>query len=394
MVRSVLARGGLLLSLVLMLSALSPTLTTAQVSPLEGAEWHLVTYTQGDRVKAVPWQVQATMQLAGGQLIAHGGCNGISGSYELDGSGLSFDRLAHTYVGCPSTAASSVEGAFVNALPEVASWATDSGRASGEGWLHLYDTDGETLLAFQRPVLALTLHDIEALAAQLARQQAAIERLEERVDNVRIGTLRERIRTLEDTVKRLRTSSTTTSPAFNAAEKVLLGAVRKDIAERCEPRRSQNPTGTIAALQCQPDAPEVEDMAYFLMESEDASKVWSKRMEDFGVKDGTQNRSCGLGKPSHMYWTGGGLEVAGCYRNEDGRANLRFVNVLAQCRQLTAGQTQVKNPAIYIAVLGPDRDITSLYGWAASSPEWEAGDNLFHPIKQPGQPWSDQCPHA
>ena len=174
----------------------------------------------------------------------------------------------------------------------------------------------------------------------------------------------------------------------------LLGAVRADIAKTCEPRRTQNPAGTIAALQCQPNAPEVRDMAYYLMESDHAWKVYRRRMQDNEVKNGTGNRACAFNKPSQMAWVGGGIVNAGCYRDDNGRANLRFVNTLADCRQLTAGATQVKSPSIYIAVLGPDRDIASLWGWAASSTDWEAGEDLFDPIKQPGQPWSDQCPHG
>lgn len=385
MIRSTLVRAALALALVTTVPAATAAQVDDSATP-EGVDWHLANVgTDG-----VPWYADATLLLSSGEATGSTGCNRFGGSYTLAGEGLAFDSIAATERGCPE-GLGEVEEAFLAALPLVATWSVEDEA------LIMADAAGNPQLRFEQPVVALTSSDVANLAALLEahgsadeRLQAAIDRLAERVDDMRIGVLRDRIKALEAAATK---SAGPDLSAFTAAEKVLLGAVRKDIAQTCEPRRSQNPAGTIAALQCEPDAPQVADMAYYLMESNDAEKVYQQRMRAYQVKEGTQDRSCANGRPSQMWWVGGGFEVAGCYRNEDGRANLRFVNTLAQCRQLTAGDRQVKNPSIYIAVLGPDRDIGSLWGWAASSRDWEAGEDLFDPIVQPGQPWSDQCPH-
>lgn len=386
MIRSFVPR--LVLAAALSLSL--PLAVAAQEATPQDVEWHLVSAGATE----VPWYVDITLTLSGGAATGSVVCNRFSGGYTIDGDAFIFDPpLAVTQKGCPVDPGD-VADAYLQALPEVAGWFME------EDALVLSDATGEPLLTFEQAVVALTSSDVAALAALLEQQQAAdkrlaaaVERLDERVDNMRIGTLRDRIKTLEAQAAVAARSAGPDLSTFTAAEKVLYDAVRKDIARTCEPRRRQNPAGTIAALQCQPDTPDVADMAYYLMESEDASKVYERRMKDHKVKGGTQNRACALGRPSQMWWVGGGLTAAGCYRDTNKRANLRFVSTLAECRQLTAGSTQVKNPTIYIAVLGPGRDISSLYRWAASSNEWEAGEDLFDPIIQPGQPWSDQCPH-
>ena len=395
MIRSVSTRLSLAAVLLLALPA-----TAAAQEPPESTDWHRAQDADGGDLVSVPWFVEATLRLESGDATGSGGCNGFTGSYELEGESLRVVELGSTVMGC-SDPMLGVEDGYLAALPDVASWTVAD---VGDGrTMHLRDAAGNDLLIFETPALGLTRSAVRGLAAELDELRSQVDRHEERIDNIRIGTLRERIKTLEQQVRTLRaqrdasssdSSGSADTSAMNAAERVLLGAVRADIAKTCEPRRTQNPAGTIAALQCQPNAPEVRDMAYYLMESDDAWKVYRRRMQDNEVRNGTENRACAFNKPSQMAWVGGGIVNAGCYRDDNGRANLRFVNTLADCRQLTAGAIQVKSPSIYIAVLGPDRDIASLWSWAASSTDWEAGEDLFDPIKQPGQPWSDQCPHG
>lgn len=383
MLRTIPTRLALVAALILSV----PAATAAQGPTPEGTDWRLVQYAGDSGLVSVPWYVEATFTLEGDAVFGSAGCNGFGGSAELDGLSVSFSELTMTTMGCPEPV-ESVETGYLAALSDVASWGISP--AGEHRFLYLQDAGGASVLVF-RSTPPPTDTGSDGLAAELDALEARIERHEERIDNIRIGALRDRIRALEAAVAQ------TAGPdlsAFSEAERVLLSAVRADIAETCEPRRTQNPKGTVAALQCKPDAPEVRDMAYYLMESDDAWQVYRQRMRDNKVRNGTENRACAFGRPSQMAWVGGGIVNAGCYRDDNGRANLRFVNTLADCRQLTAGSTQVTSPSIYIAVLGPDRDIASLWGWAASSTDWEAGEDLFDPIKQAGQPWSDQCPRG
>ena len=382
MTRSVLKRFALAAALVLTI----PTMSAAQVATPEDVDWHLVRYVDGSEEVAVPWYVEATLHLEDGRAHGSAACNSFSGEYTLEGDRLTFGALGRTEMACPEPIMA-IENSYMAALDMVTTWVIDSGPS--DRLLYLRADPDEDLLVFESAALSLTRSDIDALVGELQALRSRIDRHEERIDNIRIGAVRDRIKALEAAAA---TSSQPDLSAFTAAEKVLLSGVRSDIAGTCEPRRSQNPTGTIAALQCRPDTTAVADMAYYLMEDEEASRVWQQRMKDYKVKDGTQNRACAFNKPSMMFWVGGGTAVAGCYRNEDGAANLRFVHPAAECRQLTAGATQVKNPSVYIAVLGPDRSISNLYEWAASSTDWEHGEDLFDPIRQPGQPWSSQCP--
>jgi heat shock protein HslJ len=378
-------------ALALLLTAAAPAAVRAQdaASAPEGLDWHLTSYADGERMVALPWHVDATFRLDGGTAIGSGGCNDFRAEYALAGRQLSFGPADRTERDCADDATAAVEDGYLAALREVVSWAMEDDPAAGGGMLHLYDEADEMVLTFELPVVGLTPHDVSLLADQLEELQASVERHEERLDNMRIKVLRDRIKALEAQAAR---SAGPDLAAFTAAERLLYQAMRDDIARTCEPRRSQNPAGTVAALQCRPETDRVRDMAVYLMEGDDAASVFSRRMREAGVKGGTERRSCALGKPSQMAWTGAGMVTAGCYRNEDGRANLRFTNIATKCRQLTAGDTQLESPHVYIAVLGPDRDIAGLWQWAASSNDWEAGEDLYERIKQQGQPWSDMCP--
>ncbi len=129
-------------------------------------------------------------------------------------------------------------------------------------------------------------------------------------------------------------------------------------------------------------------MAYYLMEVNDASTVWQQRMDAYGVKD--TPKSCRTGRPDAVYYTGG-PEADGCYLNGDGRANLRYVAAATKCRQLMAGATRLKRPAIYIAVLGPDSNLAKLTEWAEPT-AFAGSEALTQPIKRPKEAWSELCP--
>jgi hypothetical protein len=138
----------------------------------------------------------------------------------------------------------------------------------------------------------------------------------------------------------------------------------------------------VAAVQCKPNAAVVRDMAYYLMELEDAEAVVEARQNQYVPKNAKAGK-CRNGKPSWDIAVPFGREA--CYRNEDGRANLRFAEGAGNCRQVTAGATQIKSPAFYVAVLGKDGKIKKLWDWAD-------GRKITKQIKQPGAKQSPMCP--
>ena len=114
---------------------------------------------------------------------------------------------------------------------------------------------GRTVLVGERELFVRELGPADAPPVVLIHSlagdsawQAQIERLDERVDSIRIGTLRDRIKTLEAEVARLRQAArapsspnTNTSSAFSAAEKVLLKGIPTRIGNTCRPLRSSLP---------------------------------------------------------------------------------------------------------------------------------------------------------
>jgi len=384
MIRTFLARVGLAMALAISI----PTAAVAQDQPAtpEGTDWHLTAYASGGGLTAVPWSIDATLLLEDGSASGGNGCNQFSGDYDLVGDSLTFgSTLGVTLMACVGDHAT-VEAGYMAALPDVASWAIEDDE------LRLSDANGVVILEFAERIVGLTESDIAAIEALFKTQQADIDRLGERVDNVRIGVLRDRIKALEAEVKTLRarqsSAAVTDGSSFTAAEKVLLEAIPAMIRSACVPRRSDNPFGTVAAVQCTPSASIVRDMAYYLMESGPATAVWEARMNQYNVKDGPG--SCRKGKKDKVYYTPG-PNADGCYVNADGRANLRYLAAATSCKQLDAGNTHLKRPTLYIAVLGNNKNLAALTKWAEPD-KYGGPDTLYKPIKRPNEAHSPMCP--
>jgi heat shock protein HslJ len=353
----------------------------------EGVRWDLTAYGVDGEMVTVPWTIDATMTLEDGTASGSSGCNQFTVDYSLDGETLTFaESIALTRMACPEDQ-TVVESNYMAALPTVSTWSmVDEGLA-------LADTEGEIVLEFSQPLIGLTASDIAGIVARFDLQQAEIDRLTKAVEGPRARKLRERVKTLENQVKRLRNQvakleSTARGRAvsFTKAEKVLLEGIPTDIARTCEPRRRQNPRGTLAAVQCKPVSPVVKDMAYYLMSSAAAGRVWDERMRDHGVEDGPGE--CWNGQPDAVYYTPG-PDVDGCYVNDDGIANLRYVANAAGCSQLNVAGRQLKDPAIYVAVLGHDDDIAKLTRWA--QPKRGGSQILTQTIERPALPAAARC---
>jgi hypothetical protein len=175
---------------------------------------------------------------------------------------------------------------------------------------------------------------------------------------------------------------------FTAAERMLLKTIPWRIRKTCVPRRSVLPRGTVAAVQCKPAARVVRDMAFYLLEGGPAERVFEQRRKQAGVRRGG---SCLSGKPRYGYWVGGMPTAELCYRNSDGRANLRILEPATPCKQLKVAGRTMKVPTIYIAVLGRGGNIGRLARWATGGGRGSPSI-LTRRIDQPRSPGSPGCP--
>jgi heat shock protein HslJ len=383
---------GLILGL--LLSVALPGVAVAQeaetTSP-EGVRWDLTQYAVDGTLTDVPWDVDATLLMEDGTASGSGGCNTFSTGYTLEADVLTFQpEMASTRMACPDEQMA-VEDAYLEALPTVANWVITE-----EGSLEFSANEGQVVLAFEQPSVGLTRSDLAALTATFEALTAEIDELRASADKEKEITakLRERIRTLEAAEAAAKEAAEEAAKkkatTFSAAEKVLLEGIPADIRATCSPRRSANPAGTVAAVQCKPNAAVVRDMAYYLMDGDDADAVFMERVNQAGKLG---SKRCSKGKPAVTYWVGGGPTAELCYRNDDGRANLRFERLATACKQLKVDGKTLKTPTFYVAVLGHDGNIKKLADWATNDGK-ASPSVLTKTIKRPNAPAGEGCPHG
>lgn len=369
------------LSLAAVLLLALPVPTEAQ-EPAEGIDWHLVQYADGSDIVSVPWFVEATLRLEGGEASGSGGCNGFFGSYTLEGDSLRIEELGSTLMGCADPVLA-VEDGYLAAFPGVASWSVAT--IGDEQTMNLRDAAGDDLLVFETPALGLTRSAVRGLAAELDALQAQIDRHEERLDNIRIGTLRDRLKTLEAQVQRLQSRSTASGsdPVFGAAERTLLKGIPAKIRSTCRPLRGSSlPAGTVAAVSCDPSTSLVAEMAYYLMDYADGRRTFNSIMRSHGAPE---RHRCPDGMASRMLlhpYAGEGCFVS------DGRANVRLMYMAAGCSQMDAGGTHLEEPVIYVAIEGTAGRIKPLWNWTRDGDE---GSAVTRQISVSGQPSAPAC---
>jgi hypothetical protein len=101
-------------------------------------------------------------------------------------------------------------------------------------------------------------------------------------------------------------------------------------------------TGTLAAVDCRPDDPAIEQLSYFLGRPADARFTFASRAREQGLTNGGDCTASVAGVESRKR----ALSVL-CYRDEDGHANVRYA-ISDRC------------PAVYIGALGTGKDIGAL----------------------------------
>jgi heat shock protein HslJ len=357
MLKGVLTR--LLLAIALLATISGAAAAQDEPAALEGQDWHLVAYAVDGGIEAVPWTIEATLLLEGGSASGSAGCNTFNGSYTLAEEQLTFDpAIATTRMACPGPA-STVESAYMSLLPQTATWAI------ADGVLSLFDAAGAGLLEFELAALALTQRHLASIDALLTDQQAELDRAHQRLDNMRVGTLRDRIKTLEAAVQTLKAQAASASASssnsgsgssYNATEKVLLKAIPNKVRTTCRPLRSSLPRGTVAAVACDGVRSAVAEMAYYLMEWQDAEAT----LKSVAAANGVPNRQprCHNQKAGWVtYGAPGGAEA--CWA-DNGIANFRLITTAAGCHQLDVAGTKLTEPAVYLAIEGKNNRMEPL----------------------------------
>lgn len=376
---------------VLLLSLPGAALAQDEGPSLEGTDWSLVTYydDEAGEFDTVPFEVSPTLRLEDGTASGFGGCNSFSGSYDVDGSSLTFsDELSVTLASCEGPA-QEVEDAYLAALGQVGSWSTDVER------LELYDVLGDLVLAFEVPSITWTPTQLATLLGALEGLQSEIDTLRDDTDSLNVPRLRERIKALEKENKSITarleeledapTVDPTPNPratglSFNNAEKVLLKGIPARIANRCTPLRSQLPKGTQAAVSCRPNTNVVSSVDYFLLEGSRAVTEFGSVMTNYNVPEvGPGGQSCADGTKSQALILGNGWQAEGCYR-ENKTAQLRFVDNATDCKKLRVAGRTLDSPAFYIALQGTDQNVARAYEWATKG--LGAGSNQLTSITQ------------
>ena len=68
--------------------------------PLEGTEWVLTSFIDGEAVASTLNGTEITLQLAGGEIAGSAGCNSYFGTYEVSGSDITMGALGMTEMYC------------------------------------------------------------------------------------------------------------------------------------------------------------------------------------------------------------------------------------------------------------------------------------------------------
>jgi heat shock protein HslJ len=127
-----------------LLALIPATTLVAQDAPqdITGIDWQLTSIAVDGTLGPVSEGVTPTLRLDAGDASGSAGCNQFSGGYELEGQALTFEALTSTLMLCEDPQAA-VEGAYLEALPRVATYALAS-----DGVLSLLDAEGAVILEY------------------------------------------------------------------------------------------------------------------------------------------------------------------------------------------------------------------------------------------------------
>lgn len=166
------------------------------------------------------------------------------------------------------------------------------------------------------------------------------------------------------TVEPSEVPSATSLAPMSRLEQDLVFGLRADAQVDCAPRRSNLPPRAIAGVECRVRSDLVDRVGIYAFSSQaDAFSAYLARLESVGVA--LRSGNCGAGTSGDSAWIpGDGPAYAGdlpyrlgCYRDENGNANIRLT-----CWGGDRG-------GVYVGVLGAKVDIADLHDWVWRWPE-------------------------
>lgn len=127
---------------------MTPTYTyivpvASEPDPLDGTRWELVTIESEATTPAIPEQLQLFMAFKSGELSLQGGCNTVSGHYQIENNRITITFVEATQVDCSDSrpGINEIENAFSNAMPTFESYTIEGDQ------LHILYADGELLFS-------------------------------------------------------------------------------------------------------------------------------------------------------------------------------------------------------------------------------------------------------
>lgn len=114
----------------------------ASSASLENTDWKLTHLGEAVVTAASQqWEPYFVLSSKSHRVSGSGGCNSLTGSYELNGDKLTFSQMASTLMACPE--GMDTEKAFLGALTEAKTWKIT------EQQLELFDVRGNILASFE-----------------------------------------------------------------------------------------------------------------------------------------------------------------------------------------------------------------------------------------------------
>ncbi len=114
---------------------------TSEPDPLDGTFWELATFENEARTPSIPEQSGLFIAFNRGELILQGGCNTVSGHYQIENNRITITFVEATLVDCPDSmlGINEIEEAFSNAMPTFESYMIEGDQ------LRIRYADGELL---------------------------------------------------------------------------------------------------------------------------------------------------------------------------------------------------------------------------------------------------------
>ena len=117
---------------------------TSEPDPLDGTRWELIAFESESSTPAIPEQPRLFIAFNRGELGLQGGCNTISGHYQIENNRITITFVEATQVDCSNSmpGINEIENALSNAIPTFESYTLESDQ------LRILYADGE--LIFRR----------------------------------------------------------------------------------------------------------------------------------------------------------------------------------------------------------------------------------------------------